>query len=202
MREFGRYPHTVDWRPGDLLLTRDHNPDFFSRKIVKYQIDGGYHKADAEWTHAAVYVGDNHNVCEATVPDWRLWKGRVILTHLFSYCGGYDLRLRRSKHIDTPDKGWRMVVEAMTQLGKPYDVERIIEIAMKVNKETGFWTRDLFVGGARRALICSTLYADSHNKVAAKDIGEKSSGVSLPAYLSQCGDFDDIPLKWAQIANN
>lgn len=203
VREFGRVPCTADWKPGDLVLIKERQPDYFSKKITQYQVDGGYSQDDSEWTHAAVYVGDDAlHVCEATVPGWHIWRGRVVFTSLLDYCGKHELRVRRSNHIDTVDKGWLLVIEAMTQMGKRYDVSRILEIAFKVNgnKNKGFWSRDLFSIGPRGALMCSTLYADSHNRVSDKDIGEKS-GVCVPAYLSQCDAFTDIPLTWAQIVS-
>jgi hypothetical protein len=200
LRQFGRFLDTEDWWPGDVLLTKDRAPDYFTNKIIDYQVKGGYASNHAQWTHAAMYVGDDSNVCEATIADWRFWRGKVVVTSLFNYCGGYDLRLRRSKHIDTPRKGWRMVAEAMTQIGKPYDMGRILEIATAVNGKEGFWTNNLFPVAKNRAQICSTLFADSHNKVTSFTVGDKS-GICVPAYLSRCSDLTDIPLQWTRIVD-
>jgi cell wall-associated NlpC family hydrolase len=66
-RTWGRILDLSQLQPGDLLLTRPADPstDAVSRGIIAAQERGGFHARHAQWTHAAVYLGDDEHVCEA-----------------------------------------------------------------------------------------------------------------------------------------
>jgi hypothetical protein len=96
-RDWGRIIDFTALEAGDLLLFRPVNPaaDSISRRIRQAQADGGLHRRHAQWTHAAVYLGDGEHICEANFkvpgqPDG------VTLRSGFEYCdGGYAIRARR-----------------------------------------------------------------------------------------------------------
>src|SRR5712692_5760688 len=66
VRDFGKFPAVSLWQPGDLLLIGAVRPGWVARKIIQTQ-ETQFAITDACWHHAAVYMGDEQNVCEATV---------------------------------------------------------------------------------------------------------------------------------------
>ena len=99
-RTFGKLVDTSNLRPGDLLLSREQEPDRISQLIAEVQAEGGYATQDGRWTHAAMYVGDDQSVIEATF-DGLASGGDVRLTSLDEYCDGKNiLRFRRSKYLN------------------------------------------------------------------------------------------------------
>ena len=173
LRSFGKFPNTANWWPGDLMLTKDLAPDWSTRAITNAQIKGGYARTDSAWTHAAVYLGDGQNVCEATFTS-PLRGGSVQVNPLWNYCGGYALRIRRSLFVQDKELGWRMVIYALTHLKKDYDFFYAIRLGWQALRGRGFWQTDVTARINPRALICSTLYADAHNKATQRVLGEVS----------------------------
>lgn len=200
VRDLNRYFHTDDWWPGDVLLTRHINPGFLPKQIQRFQEDGGYSAADAQWTHAAIYLGDGLNVCEAIVGS-RFWKGEVTVSSLSKYVGSHGLRLRRSLELhDDKELGWRLAVQALSQLGKPYDIGSVVGFARKIRKEHGFWAAQVRARiSSKSARICSTLFSDAHNAVTGVTIGERTNGICVPAFLSQSDSLQDVDIRWARL---
>jgi hypothetical protein len=99
-RNFGKLVDTTALSPGDLLLTRELEPDAISTSISDVQARGGYHPNDGRWSHAAMYLGDGDNIVEATFNN--LADASVRITSLGEYCDGkHSLRFRRPKRIAT-----------------------------------------------------------------------------------------------------
>src|SRR6266446_4080939 len=64
-RVWGRIIDLSELEPGDLLLFRPvGDSDSISRAIVEAQ-SNIFQKRHAQWTHAAVYLGDDEHICEA-----------------------------------------------------------------------------------------------------------------------------------------
>ena len=73
-----------------------------SQYIVDCQIRGGWDECDAQWHHAAVYIG-GYELCEATV-------NRVKVSSLYDhYVTTHLMRVRRDPRFDT-DERWRIAV--------------------------------------------------------------------------------------------
>jgi hypothetical protein len=183
--------------PGDLLLSQSLSPDSISQLIEDVQVRGGYHKLDARWTHAAMYLGDGENVVEATF-DNILAGGSVRITSLDEYCDGtYALRFRRSEDFGDEANGWRLCVRALSRMRQPYDFGHAAKLWWDVCvRKTGF-----YVGKNRRvtslAVICSTLYADAYNEAHGRRLGEVG-GVCVPAWLSGTDEFFDVSVSWLE----
>src|SRR5271156_3828546 len=66
-RGWGRILDMSALEAGDLMLTRpsDPKPDRISQAIIDAQRSAGFHLRHAQWTHAAVYLGDDEHLCEA-----------------------------------------------------------------------------------------------------------------------------------------
>ena len=197
LREFGKYPDTSRWWPGDLVLTRALKPNSVSRAITKAQINGGYAPDDSEWTHAAVYLGDGLNVCEATV-DSIFRRGTVRVSRLWDYCADHFICIRRSTFVKTQSQGWLMAITALTNLQKDYDFSYVARLALLAARGRGFWQTDIRVPIRPSALVCSTLYSDTHNRVTRHILTD--NGVCVPAQLSQCTELKDVASTWLKIA--
>lgn len=202
-RAFGRILDLSGLEPGDLILTRpvDPNSDRISRSIMEAQERGGFHRRHAQWTHAAVYLGDGEHICEANfkLPDMR---DGVVLRSAFHYCDGtYALRARRPRNM-TPQQRIRIAIGALTSIGKSYNFIQVLQFAHAAWTGQGFWAST--PRGPRispRALVCSTLYQDAYN-FAFLGTTVRMGALCTPAHLSASPDFepDDPPLGWLEIA--
>jgi hypothetical protein len=197
-RKFGKLVDTSGLLPGDLLLSRDLQPDKVSQLICDVQGGGGYDVYDARWTHAAMYVGDGASVVEATF-DSLMSGGDVRLTSLDDYCdGSYSLRFRRSRFLETENDGWRVCVRALSRLKTPYSFGDAIRMWFNVViRDRGFFGYDRWQP-LSSAVICSTLYADAYNEATRRCLGEVS-GACVPAWLSLSDEFDDLLVNWLEI---
>lgn len=197
VRSFGKYFDTSDWLPGDLILTREIKPDFIGTAISKAQIAGGYSPHDSLWTHAAMYLGDDLTLCEATFSLGFGPQG-VVNTYLWDYCGDYIIKVRRPKVIQKHRDRWLLALKALTQIKKDYDFLYVINLAWLAYRGNGFWNQKNKVGIHPRALVCSTLYADAYASQTKRVLGE-NGGICTPAFLSQSADFDNIKAVWRPI---
>jgi hypothetical protein len=199
-RDFGKLIDTTHLLAGDLLLTRDASgSSWITDGIADVQNRIGYGRSDAQWVHAAMYLGDGANVVEATI-DGLFAGGNVRITHLDDYCDGSNiLRFRRSGFLTQERQGWLVCIRALSRLGKPYSIGRALK---------AWW--DVRVGGAvaygpeqknilSDGVVCSTLYADSFNQALRLSLGE-DNGICVPAWFSATNDFVDVDVRWLQIA--
>lgn len=189
LRTFGRFPDITQWRAGDLLLVSALEPGFFSREIIKAQKRGGYADGDARWHHAAIYVG-SVNVCEALTSG---------VTHgpVYGYIGPYLLRVRRDPLL-TPEQGWQLAMEAMTNLRTSYSFSMIASLASKAS--IGFWRRPARRSALpKRAIICSKLFADAYSITTERIMGNAVAEEVTPAFLSATDKMIDVPMQWSAI---
>jgi len=194
-RSFGKLLDCSVLRPGDLMLTRDLSPEWTGKLISEVQTKGGYAERDSRWSHAAMYVGDGAHVVEATF-DSPMGGGDVRLTTLDDYCQGHAaLRFRRSRFITSDVEGWKLCVRAMSRLRLPYSFAKAIDMWFRVViRKTGFFD-DQEKYPVSKAVICSTLYADSYNEITRRSLGEVS-GACVPAWLSVTDEFEDVKTQW------
>lgn len=198
-RTWGRILDTSHMEAGDLFLTRLIAPetDRVSRAIIDSQERGGFHRRHAQWTHAAVYLGDDEYVCEANfkIPGY---SNGVILRSAFFYCdGSYAIRVRRPRNM-TPKQRLRIAIGALSNLGVPYSWRQLLQFSMAANRGRGFWEET--PRGPRiatRALVCSTLYQDAFT-FALQGNSVRLGKICTPAHLSASTDFepDDPQLAW------
>jgi hypothetical protein len=197
-RAFGKLVNSSALAPGDLMLSRELRPERISQLISTVQERGGYHIDDARWTHAAMYVGDGASLVEATFDSVQAG-GDVRLTSLDEYCqGNYAVRFRRSRFISDGQLGWRVCVRALSRLKKEYDFVTAARMWFDVVIRGGGFYDDERKFSLSKAVICSTLYADSYNEATRRVLGEVS-GVCVPAWLSVSDEFDDIQPEWLSI---
>jgi hypothetical protein len=192
LREFGRFPDVSKWLPGDLLLFSAINPGRISQSLIKGQERGGHAPEDARWHHAAVYLGDGINICEA-VPR----KG-VRYTPIYQYIGGYLLRIRRDPTL-TPDQRWQIAMQSLTRLGSSYGFRRILSLTRQ--SWQGYWQPDnrLPLLVVVRTLICSQLFSDSYSMVTGRLLVQQPHGIVKPADLSFALQLTDVETTWLRI---
>jgi hypothetical protein len=197
-RDFGKLVDTSNLRPGDLVLSRERMPDRISQLIAEVQAEGGYASQDSRWTHAAMYVGDDQSVIEATF-DGLTTGGNVRLTSLDDYSDGKNiLRFRRSKYVPNDATGWRLCVRAMSRLTQPYSFGLIAQIwyTVVVRKQGFYSSEDQHP--TTQAIVCSTLYADAYNEALRRSLGEVN-GACVPAWLSASDEFVDVEAEWVGV---
>ena len=186
LRNFGKYPNVSDWLPGDLLLVSHNAPNWIARQIVAAQERGGYGTRDAQWQHAAVYMGES-TLLEAT----RLG---VRYGSVYDYVGKYALRVRRDRSL-TGNERWRIAMQAGFRLRKSYDFSAIAGL-LRLSL-SGFWKAAKPIGSLpHQSVICSQLYADAYTSVTGFVLAPP---LVTPAALSSCQRLEDIRCRWLKI---
>jgi hypothetical protein len=189
VREFGKLPNVDYWKAGDLILVSSLTPDFTQRAIKTVQERGGYHVGDAQWHHAAVYLGD-YALCEAT-------KTGVKAGKIYPYIGNHLIRVRRDISL-TDDLRWKIAIQSLLRLEFSYSSWSIAKIWWQ--SRVGFWNDNFKPQNtSKRAVICSQLYADAYGSVTDKTVEEKDDIPVTPAQLSVCTLFQDVQTHWLTI---
>src|SRR5260370_24772777 len=203
-RNWGRILDLSAAEPGDLILTRpvDAYSDKISAAIRKAKLEGGFALEHAQWTHAAVYLGDDEHLCEANFKAPGYPNG-VIIRSAFDYCDGtYAVRARRPKDMNAKER-LRIAIGALANLGSSYSFSQLIQFATAAYSGRGFWGGSKIKGPRMkmRALICSTLYQDAYN-FAFRGNTVRLGSLCTPAHLSASPDFEEVDplLGWLEIA--
>jgi hypothetical protein len=203
-RTWGRIVDLSALEPGDLLLFREvpkegQAPDDISDQIVKAQ-EVNFASRHAQWTHAAVYLGDDEHICEANFKIPGAPPG-VNIRSAFTYCdGSHAIRARRPKNM-TPKQRLRIAIGALSNLGASYDFTQIISFANAAHRGRGFWKSLRRVPAYRtQSFVCSTFYQDAYNFAFQGDTLRMGMPCT-PAHLSASTDFgvDEPPLRWLKI---
>ena len=175
--------------PGDLILISPLTPTSVQGLIQKDQWDGGYSKDDARWTHAAVYLGFDFNICEATGEG-------VHQASLLGSLATCMVRARRHPTINS-DTRWKIAVAAALQIGTPYGIASTLKMHSRAKQ--GFYTPQQAKTQSPNGVNCSELFADAFllaTRITLQDTQVK--GVS-PAYLSFVKELEDVPLVWRSL---
>jgi hypothetical protein len=125
-RDWGRILDLSALEAGDLILFRPvpANSDRISFEIVRTQKQV-FHERHAQWTHAAVYLGDDEHICEANFKVPNIPDG-VNIRSIFCYCdGAHAIRARRPVNM-TPKQRLGIAIGAMTNVGAGYSFKNIL----------------------------------------------------------------------------
>ena len=190
VRELGHLPDLTQLLPGDLILISPLEPTFLQKQIQKAQKIGGYHPDNARWTHAAVYLGSQFDICEATI------KG-VRRNSLLDSLPTHLVRARRDPTLDA-DSRWKIALSAALQLGTSYGIRSLLTIYSRAIK--GLHVPQKTTTKSRSKLICSELYADSFFSATGSTLQWNHPGKEVsPAFLSHVEELVDVPLDWLKI---
>ncbi|SCB52082.1 Permuted papain-like amidase enzyme, YaeF/YiiX, C92 family [Bradyrhizobium shewense] len=188
-REWGRIIETKNLLPGDLVLVRSISPDRVSKSIENAQLKGGFPQRHAQWTHAAVYLGDGEYICESTFKE-SLTRGGVVMRSLFNYCDGkHAIRVRRPK-VSSDRQRIKIVIGALNHMGKSYSWFELLSFMSAAQSGRGFWQNGQRQRIRTGALVCSTLYQDAFN-FSFSGTTVRMGTLCTPAHLSASPDFEN-----------
>lgn len=188
LRQFGYYPNTDDWLPGDIILFSAVAPAFSGRMIRTFQERCGYAPEDARWQHAAIYVGQER-ICEAVTP-------RVRFQPLHDRVGTHLIRVRRLPGLNT-DRRYAVAINALAHLGERYGYGEIFRLLRYGHL---FWKKPVTVRAAPFRTICSQLCANAY--ALGIDVVLAANGTQFAATLadiSLTSQLSDVPVHWRAI---
>jgi len=198
LRDWGYFPDVSGWHPGDLILTKPAEPDVGS-KLISLAQQAGY--ADyAEWTHAAVYLGDGLMLCEAQFDPPH--DCEVIVTELANYVGTHTLMVKRSHYAAEKELGWAIATAAATKIGSKYDISFVLDVGAQMSRGHTLEDGVELPPSSDRAFLCSTLYTTAHAYATNVAISDKLlKGSCFPAFLAGLYEpyLFDVPLRWRKI---
>jgi hypothetical protein len=193
IRTFGYLPDTKSWRPGDLILISEIDPDLISRTIINVQNKLGFLHHHSQWHHAAIYLGDDY-LCEATIKGVRHFP-------IYKYVGSHLIKIRRDSSLDLNDS-YRIAIQGLLRLRYRYSLPSIFRLFWQSNilqskiwqskrnfLKSNFEPRKL----SSRATICSQLYADAFGSITQKTLDADFTLPMTPAALSASHMLFDLP---------
>lgn len=189
LREFGKFPNTHQWLPGDVLLFGEATPGFVGKTIRKVQVDCGFAITEARWQHAALYIGNDYMV-EAAFPKVRF---HPIFDDVMNRC----ILVRRMPDLPL-QKRHEIAVAALTKLGTWYGWPELLQVFALRGR---MWIKPKKVNRRTFSRICSQLvahsYATATGKVLCVDAGFERA--TTPADLALTRQLDDVPVYWQEI---
>lgn len=189
--DLGHLPALEQLLPGDLILVSPVSPSFKQRGIRDAQKRGGYHEDDARWTHAAVYLGFNFDICESTIEG-------VHIASLLDYLATCLVRIRRDKSTLGQDQRWRIAVSAASQMRRGYGFLSVVKIFFRAL--VGLHVRQYSGTQSPSKLTCSELYADAYCEATGRTLDWNHPGKDIsPALLSFTDELVDVPVEWRKI---
>lgn len=180
VREFGRFPNTALWQPGDLLLFSAIRPSLASRAIVRTQTKGGYEAPH----HVAVYVGHNF-LCEAVLRGVRYGP-------IYTYVGSHLIRVRRDPSLSNTER-YELAIRSIARLKENYSVNRLPLLVFY--GMAGFWTRTRLRSDTP-TVICSQVFADAHSLTTRRLVVQTEANLVVPADLSMTDVLTDVATNW------
>jgi hypothetical protein len=187
LRAFGFVPDIDGLLPGDLILYAQ--TDAIAKAIQRAQVAAGFAEADAQWSHAAVYL-DQGYIAEA-IPF-----GGVRQSSIYSVPDGL-LRFRRLSGLSDIDR-YRIALRALSKLGRPYSVGGIPKLGLRMF--TGLWRRHA-TPDQKGIVICSQVYHDSVVEITRTFLQQCPVDAPVtPAHLSCSPSMTDISVGWRRLA--
>lgn len=176
------YPDTLQLLPGDILLFQPLKPG------LTQKISQAFQRSD--FTHAAIYCGFDHEICEATPMDG------VALSSLEDSLEHYCVLARRVPGLTFEDCS-RIAIEAGKLRGKPYAFSKVFQLAW--NRFTTLYPKT--DDAAQLGVICSTLC--EHAIIAATKgrlcLRRNKDDVVTPARLGETGQLVDVQIAWTRV---
>lgn len=188
VREFGFIPDFDDWLPGDLVLVSRLRRNLIERQVVKTQARLGHARVDAQWHHAAVYVGDRY-LCEARPGGVRY---RPVVE---SVDRNTLLRIRRNIDL-TDSERFRVAIRALMRLSQAYSYASVVGAFFRPLSPKRFV---LSLSAHKRALICSQLFHDAYAEVTASILVDRLDRAVVPAELGATTRLDDVEVHWKHL---
>lgn len=201
--DFGHLPDARLWRPGDLLLFAEHDPDPMDKLIIQYQME---HKnlllKHARWHHAAVFTG-GWGLCESMEITG------VRADSVFQYVGNCDIRVRRLKqqYHDTlaPEVGHKIAIAALRHVGTFFGYDKMmLQMVEWMGKHKPPPPVEPLGDVAKfsRSMMCSDLYLRAVHSVTRMS-PVKDATDTCPGELSESDDLVDLGyLRWIKLKDS
>jgi hypothetical protein len=173
------YPDTRVLAPGDILLFQPLNPSLRQRVSQKFQ--------GSPFTHAAIYVGFDHEICEAIPGDG------VIHSSFEDSITDCCVLVRRVPNLNDDDRN-RIAIEAGRLRGQAYAFREIFQLAAARYLKLNTTLSD----AERHAVICSTLCEHAILVVTkgALCLRRDINDVITPARLAETPQLEDVAVTW------
>jgi len=187
-REFGYVPDLTLCLPGDLVLFRDPAPGLIGRSITSSQLNAGFSKEDAAWTHAAVYL-DEDFVVEA------IGEG-VVTRSLYCDVPSRVMRIRRQLALSDIER-YRIALRALRMLNTRYS--KLEALRLGWNMKNGIWNG---AGSPSfgRVVICSKVFYDAYLEITRSALRDCPIDHPVtPAHLSATGSLSDVAIPWLKV---
>ncbi len=188
------YPSTHLLLPGDILLFAPQEAGFSQRLIQSKQHSWGRTDADHnKYTHAAIYIGSDHIICEAIV------ESGVTYSSLESYIGSRCFIARRWPNISLETR-FKISLEASRWLKFKYNKAVFIpgglseKWANSFNKKEGKFICSRLCERAIRLALANSGINDA-------PFHDDPTALVTPAVLSQTDSLVDIDLEWRRVPN-
>lgn len=192
VRNFGLYPDISRLQAGDVVLVSPTRPDLNAKAIMAVQ--GRVHSAfDAQWMHAAAYLGENSLV--------EISQHGVAVVDLSKYVPKYRLLFRRPRDLAGGGinelTGHKIAVAALMRFKTRYSMSDLIQTL-------GDSTIGRFSPAARSrpskpGAICSTFYNDAVARVLGRGAASAKVSILQPADLAVSTYMDDLDIPWMKL---
>lgn len=187
-RQFGYVPDVALCLPGDLVLFRNPKPDCTGKSIIRSQLNAGFSKEHAVWTHAAVYL-DEDFVVEAVSRG-------VITRSLYCDVPSRILRIRRHPALADVER-YRIALRALRMLNSRYS--KLEAIRLGWNMKNGLWNG---AGSPSfgRVVICSKVFYDAYLEITRSALRDCPIDHPVtPAHLSATSSLVDVGIPWLKV---
>lgn len=199
------YPSTNLLLPGDVLLFAPDEPSLVQRGIARSQKQWGEAEENSRFTHAALYLGLDHIVCEATFGTGVMYSLLDLNSRLDKYCW----IARRWPGLSLAQRERILTMAVRYYVGKPYNWRSAL--AEGIKRDSGAnWEQE------ERGLVCSRLCERSIVLAlveASHDSGddaldlpgdgysftEKPREFVTPAVLGRTKRLVDVELSWRRV---
>jgi hypothetical protein len=190
VRDFGYFPDLSQLQPGDLLLVCPVDRKLVAGEIQRSQ-RGNHDEFDAQWMHAAAYLGDESIV--------ELDRGGVHVNELSKYVPTHKMLFRRLLSSDgkpiEPLIGYKIAVAALKAFKTRYDTPLLPEIWFR----TRALRRDYRVKPKSREAICSTFYDNAAVRVLGASAVSAKHSPYTPADLASSHRMMDVDVRWLKL---
>lgn len=192
VRSFGRYPDISRMQAGDLILVRPVKNA--GNAVAIERVQAQTHDAfDAQWIHAATYLGDNSLV--------EIAGGGVSVGDLHKYVCSHKIMVRRvlrpedNREVD-PLTGYRIAVAALKAFKTKYGFGDLIQIYIQSQQWKSADGRFRLRGAEA---ICSDYFDAAVAQVLGRGAASAKRNPFSPADLSASANMTDVVVPWAQL---
>jgi hypothetical protein len=192
VRTFGHYPNIGSMQAGDLILVTPVSATANALAIERVQAQR-HAPFDAQWIHAATYLGDNSLV--------EIDGKGVSVGDLHKYVPTHRILVRRALKLDGGEidaiTGYRIAIAALKAFKTKYGFTDLVRIYVGSQQ----WKNPDYRLRLRSAAeaICSDYYNDAVAQVLGRGAASAKQNPFTPADLSSSANMVDVNASWARL---